>query len=632
MPMRNTAKTAEKYKPTEVFNIEYVCTVLKEHGTVKDSTVAEITRRAQTQYETLRKQYGKQSLTRITPVDVISSMKLMIPALEQDDANEKSNGDGNVLLTEERIMKTLAAHWKLPFLKIEMSKIKGMNISTKLSEPFARKHLIVPVLPSKTMLLVALVNPLDIEAMDTVRQATKLKIRPVISTKSDILRAIARCYARKKSQLITARNRDDFQSFIKAAARELPGNEISKEEYLLRISDTSQFGEKHIVNAVNSLLQYAFEQRASDIHIEPKQSYSVIRLRIDGFLHEFERIPHEVHNNFVVRLKALSGMQIAEKRKPLDGSFKANFHKKDVEFRISTMPVAFGEKVMVRVLEPSMLLQRIDDIGFSQRELDTYSSLIGRNHGMVLVTGPAGSGKTTTLYSTLKTLSEQAINITTIEEPIELVHEPFNQITVQPQAGLTFGTAIRHIVRQASDVIMVGEIRDRDTVENAFKAALTGHLVLSTLHTNDAPSTIVRLADMGAQTSLMETALLGVVSQRLARKVCEYCGEPYNLSQEERKGLLLSEEDIQGLSIRKGFGCEHCRGTGYLGRTAIFEIMRITDDIRGLIHKHTPAHLIRSAAIKDGMQTLRGSAMAKFKAGIIPADEVLRITGGKMVI
>lgn len=619
MPMTKLKRVSnDQQKSIAVFTTEFVCKVLKTSGLITEATAIQIREHESAQRALLQKQYGRNSSTPITPVDIISSMGLRISLSE---VHEKK-----VLLTEELIMKTLAAYWKLPFLKIEMSKIKTSGITSKLSEPFARRHLIVPVLLSKTMLLVALTNPMDVEALDVIKQTTKLKIRPVISTKADILRAIEKSYARRKTEDATQKNRNNFRSFIRAAMKELPGGSM-RDESLLQPDVNGEYEEKHIVNAVNLLLRYAYEQRASDIHVEPKQSYSIIRFRIDGLLQEFERVPQGLHNNIVVRIKALAGMQIAEKRKPLDGNFRMKIDQKDLEFRISTMPVAYGEKIMIRLLDPTMLLQQIDKLGFSETEYQQYLSLISRNSGMILVTGPASSGKTTTLYSTLNTLAAQAINITTIEDPVELVYESFNQITVQANVGLTFGTAIRHIVRQSSDVLMIGEIRDQDTVENAFKASLTGHLVFSTLHTNDAPSAIIRLADMGAHTSLMESTLLAVVCQRLVRKVCDMCGEPYRPSERELDMLQLTEEQLAGLPIRKGFGCPKCHGTGYFGQTAVFEIMPITDEIRTLIHKNAAAHIIRNAAIQEGMKTLKDSAMAKFKAGIITAEEVLRAMG-----
>ena len=606
----------EKPKPRDALTVDFICMALRQAGIVTDEMIAAIKSREQDQLGMLHKQYGKNSTTQITAVDVISSMGLRLPA---------NNAQA---LTDELIMKTLADYWKLPFLKIDLSTLNSNKIAANLSEPFARKHLIVPVLVSKTMLLVALINPMDAEALQIVQHAAKLKVRPVISTKADVLRAIERCYAERRTQETVEKNRNDFRAFIRAAMKDLPDGGYSKEDPIIRPGDTGQYEEKHIVNAVNSLLHYAVEQRASDIHIEPKRAHSAIRLRIDGFLHEFDRIPLEVHQSFALRMKALAGMHIAEKRKPLDGSFQAKFRNQEFEFRISTMPVAFGEKVMIRPSNQNLLLQRVEDLGFSKGELAIFRAMLAHNNGMILVTGPTGSGKTTTLYSTLNALAERAINITTIEDPIELLYEKFNQIAVQPNAGLTFGTAIKHIVRQAADVIMIGEIRDQETAENAFKAALSGHLVISTLHTNDAPSAIIRLTDMGVQTSLIESALVGVMSQRLVRKVCEMCGEPYRPAQAELQALGLTEEELVGLPIRKGFGCSHCRGTGYAGRTAIFEMMPITDGVKLLAHDHMAAHLIRKAAAKEGMRTLLDSAMEKFKAGVTTSEEVLRILGG----
>ena len=523
--------------------------------------------------------------------------------------------DETEILSEDLIMKTLAEYWKLPFIKLDPLKLKLEVVTSKISEPFAVKHIIAPIHhdEERELLTVAVVNPWDVEALDFVRRVSGLKVQPVVSTKTDILKIIREFHG--------------FRTSVKAAERDLTtkidlGNLEQYTDVNIRYTD------KHIVNAVNLLFNYAFEQRASDIHIEPKRTFSQIRLRIDGMLHNIHRMPRSVNAAISSRIKMLARMDIAEKRKPQDGRIKTRFQGRDIELRVSTMPVAYDEKIVIRILDRGTLVQTIDRLGFTPEEAVQYLSFIGKSNGIILITGPTGSGKTTTLYSTLEKLSTDEINVMTIEDPIEMIHEEVNQIAVRPNVGLTFGTALRNIVRQDPDVIMVGEIRDAETVDNAIHAALTGQLVLSTLHTNDAPSAIIRLTDMGVQTSLIESALVGVMSQRLVRKVCEMCGEPYRPAQAELQALGLTEEDLVGLPIRKGFGCSHCRGTGYAGRTAIFEMMPITDGVKLLAHDHMAAHLIRKAAAKEGMRTLLDSAMEKFKAGITTSEEVLRILGG----
>lgn len=539
----------------------------------------------------------------VTMVDVLASMRLRLPLNHHE------------LLTEELIMKTLATHWKLPFVKLDPLKLNLEVVTSKISEPFAIRHLIIPIAidEDQDALTVAVVNPWDIEALDTVRKVSGLRVRPVISTKSDILKIIREFYG--------------FRTSVKAAEKDLSqridlGNLEQYTDVNIRYTD------KHIVNAVNLLFNYAFEQRASDIHIEPKRTYSQIRLRIDGILHNIHRMPRSVNAALTSRIKMLARMDIAEKRKPQDGRVKTRFQGRDIELRVSTMPVAFDEKIVIRVLDRATLVQQIEELGFSPEEARTYLSFISLSNGIILITGPTGSGKTTTLYSTLDKLSAERINVMTIEDPIEMIQEQFNQIAVRPETGLTFSTALRNIVRQDPDVIMVGEIRDYETAENAIHAALTGHLVFSTLHTNDAPSAIARLVDMGAQPFLVESTLIAVLAQRLVRKVCTNCSKEYFPSPRELAALHLSEAETRQLTLRKGIGCSRCRGTGYYGRIAIFEVMPISDDIRKHIHGNAGAQNIQKQAIKEGMHTLRQSAIQKMNNGITTLEEVIRVTGG----
>jgi general secretion pathway protein E len=375
------------------------------------------------------------------------------------------------------------------------------------------------------------------------------------------------------------------------------------------------------------LFNYAFEQRASDIHIEPKRSHSQIRLRIDGILHNIHRMPRSVNAAIASRIKTLSRMDIAEKRRPQDGRIKTRFQGRDIELRVSTMPVAFDEKIVIRILDRATLVQSIEELGFAREEAHQYQNFISKSNGIILITGPTGSGKTTTLYSTLDKLATEEVNIMTIEEPIEMLHEQLNQIAVQPNVGLNFASALRNIVRQDPDIIMVGEIRDYDTVENAIHAALTGHLVFSTLHTNDAPSAIARLVDMGAEPFLVESTLIAVLAQRLVRKICNNCRQPYTLTKNDAIALNLPLEDMQAAQLFYGAGCSRCRGTGYHGRIAVFEVMPISNEIRHLIHNNSSAQDIKTMARKSGMHTLRESALAKLQAGITTVEEVLRVTG-----
>jgi general secretion pathway protein E len=344
-------------------------------------------------------------------------------------------------------------------------------------------------------------------------------------------------------------------------------------------------------------------------------------------LHDIHRIPKAVHPALVSRIKTLARMDIAEKRRPQDGRIKTEHDGKEVELRISTLPVAFGEKVVMRIFDPSVLMQEIGELGFFPRELELFRSFISNPHGLILVTGPTGSGKTTTLYSALKILSTTDVNVTTIEDPIEMVYERFNQTAVHPQIGLTFASCLRTILRQDPDIIMVGEIRDLETAENAVQSSLTGHLVLSTLHTNDAPSSVTRLIDLGLQPFHINAVLLGVVAQRLLRKVCPQCTEQYDITREECQILGISYEKAKSHRVSFGRGCPNCRGTGYYGRTGIYEIMEMTDPIREAIEERSTPPQIRKLAKANNMLTLRECAIKKLLTGSTTVDEVVRVTG-----
>ena len=603
---------------SKTFDAEFVCNVLRENDLLDDEQVQNILVQGDKHRKLLQAKRLKdskngsgkqtlkdQTLEDITIVDVLSSLRLRLPS------------DENQVLTEELIMKTLSMHWKLHFTRLDPLKLNLEVVTSKISEPFAKKHLIIPISidEEQELLTVAVVNPWDIEALDTVRKVSGLKVRPVISTKSDILKIISEFYG--------------FRTSVKAAERNLSdridlGNLEQYTDVNIRYTD------KHIINAVNLLFNYAFEQRASDIHIEPKRNYSQIRLRIDGILHNIHRMPKSVNAAITSRIKMLSRMDIAEKRRPQDGRVRTRFQGRDIELRVSTMPVAFDEKIVIRILDRGTLIQDIGSLGFTPEEASQYLSFISHSNGIILITGPTGSGKTTTLYSTLDKLSAEQINVMTIEDPVEMIQEDLNQIAVRPNTGLTFGTALRNIVRQDPDVIMVGEIRDYETAENAIHAALTGHLVFSTLHTNDAPSAIARLVDMGAQPFLVESTLIAILAQRLVRKVCENCAKSYVPAPQELVPLNLSEDELNNMSLRKGVGCTKCRGTGYHGRSAVFEVMPVSDEIRKLIHHNAGSQDIKKQAIKEGMHTLRQSAIHKMNAGITTLEEVVRVTGGRV--
>lgn len=547
---------------------------------------------------------GRMVHSDISIVDVIDSLKLKLPGCEDR------------YITEELITEEIAKSLGLPFLKIDPLKLDSDIVTKVISRPYAVKHHMVPVKLTGNKLTIAMSNPFEREGIEAIQHSTGYDIEIVVSTKSDIQRIITEFYG--------------FKSSVAKAHQELSSQiDIGNLEQYVKLKSISELSatDKHIINAVEYLLHYAYAQRASDIHIEPKRDSSVIRFRIDGILHIIHKIPKPVHLAFVSRIKTLARMDISEKRRPQDGRIKTDKEGKEIELRISTLPVAFGEKVVIRIFDPSILLQDIDNLGLLERELNIFKSFIKASYGLILVTGPTGSGKTTTLYSALKTLSTPDINITTIEDPVEMVYEDFNQTAIQPQIGVTFASSLRTILRQDPDIIMVGEIRDIETAENAIQSALTGHLVLSTLHTNDSPSSITRLIDLGVPPFLINSTLIGVVAQRLVRKVCTSCAEQYRLSKDEAKMLGVSYETIKDIPVSIGRGCSQCRGTGYFGRMGIFEVLEITEKVRTAINDKAAPDLIRDIAKGEGFATLRERGIEILLKGTTTFDEIIRVTG-----
>jgi general secretion pathway protein E len=513
-------------------------------------------------------------------------------------------------------MEEIARHLNLPFLKIDPLKIDSDAATKIVSRPYAIKHLLLPIKLSGNTLTVAMSNPFERDGIDGIKQSKGYDIDVVVSTKSDILKIITEFYG--------------FKSSIAAAHGELSSQiDLGNLEQYVKLKSVSELGasDQHIIDAVEYLLHYAYSQRASDIHIEPKREHSLIRFRIDGVLHGIHNMPKAVHPAFVSRIKMLSRMDIAEKRRPQDGRIKTEQDGKEIELRVSTLPVAFGEKVVIRIFDPNILMQDLVNLGFMERELALFKSFVASPNGLILVTGPTGSGKTTTLYSALKTLSTSDVNLVTIEDPVEMIHEDFNQTSVQPQIGVTFASSLRTILRQDPDIIMVGEIRDFETADNAIQAALTGHLVLSTLHTNDAPGSVTRLLDLGIQPFLINSTLIGVVAQRLVRTVCRHCAEQYHLSENECRMLGINYDRAKNVKVSIGAGCPQCRGTGYLGRAGIFEVLEITEKIRGAIEEKVAPAKIRQIARGEGFKTLRECAVEIMFKGRTTFDEIIRVTG-----
>jgi general secretion pathway protein E len=527
-----------------------------------------------------------------------------------------------VILNEEVIIRAVAIELEIPFKKLEPLDL-DMNIVTKtIPKSFAVNHLILPIGKKDNLLEVATYHPDKQSALDDIERVNQITVRPYLSTRSDIKKILAEFFGFQHS--ISAAESQFNKDTNKATV------DIGNLEQFVRLSSTKDLTstDQHIKAAVNHLFSYALEQRASDVHIEPKRDICMVRFRIDGILHTIYKLPKTVHSAITSRIKTLARMDIAEKRRPQDGRIKiARQNGGEVEIRVSTVAVAFGEKTVMRLLDPDVIFQNLDGLGFSRRDRMIYNSFTTSPHGIILVTGPTGSGKSTTLYSTLKQIASPGTNIVTVEDPVEMIHEEFNQISVQPQIEVTFSSILRNILRQDPDVIMIGEIRDIETATHAVQAALTGHLVFSTLHTNDAVSTIVRLKDLGLEPFLISSTLLGAMAQRLVRRICENCKEPYEVTGENMREMGLPESGSNKLTLYRGQGCRQCRGTGYAGRLGIFEIFSMSAEMKKHVSGQASDAELRQIAVREGMTNLREDAWQKVIAGQTTVEEILRVTG-----
>ncbi|NNA44444.1 Flp pilus assembly complex ATPase component TadA [Pseudomonas lactis] len=500
----------------------------------------------------------------------------------------------------ETLIQWLARQVGQPYLRIDPLKIDVAAVVPLMSHAFAQRHGILAVAVDARSVTVASAQP-HITAWEAgLSQVLKRTIKRVVANPQDIQRCINEFYRLAKSvsgadQKMTAPGNVDLLS-LGASDKEPDANDA------------------HIVNIVDWLLQYAFGQRASDIHIEPCRDQGRMRFRIDGLLHDVYQFPPQVTMAVVSRLKSLGRMNVAEKRKPQDGRVKTrNPAGVEVELRLSTLPTAFGEKLVMRIFDPQVLLKDFDQLGLSDANQQRWHAMTQRTHGIILVTGPTGSGKTSTLYTTLRQLATREVNLCTVEDPIEMVEPAFNQMQVQHNIDLTFASGIRALLRQDPDIIMIGEIRDQETAEMAIQAALTGHLVLSTLHTNDAPSAISRLQELGIAHYLIKATLIGVMAQRLVRVLCSHCKRP------------VGQEDAGGFDA---VGCAQCRDSGYRGRAGLYEIMLMDPALQALVTPGADVQALRRGALAQGMSSLRMAGIEKVKAGLTTMTEVLRVTPG----
>ncbi len=588
-------------------NIGNLAQILLQRGLIDQAQSRELIDQGEVQAQRLAsaQQAGysrrlQQTPEKASPAEVIASLNLEIP------------GSGGKLLTEDAITEVLAAAIGMPYLKINPMKLDLELVTAHISRPFALKNLIVPVAFSAGVVTLAVADPFNDQVIEELRSVKRMEFRRVLASRNDILKILREFFG--------------FRASVQAAESEV-GNAVdlgNLEQFVrLKMGHEIEGTDRNIVSAVEFLLQYAFDQRASDIHIEPKREKTLVRLRVDGVLHNVHAVPKQLHPPIVSRIKMLSRMDLAEKRRPQDGRIKTSHQGKEIELRVSTLPVAFGEKVVIRIFDPDVLMQDLDQIGFYPREYQLYNSFIRRSNGIILVTGPTGSGKTTTLYSSLRSLSSPEVNIVTVEDPIEMVMEEFNQVGVQSAIGVTFDKVLRNILRQDPDIIMIGEIRDRETAENAVQAALTGHLVLSTLHTNDAPSSVTRLIDLGVPPFLISSTVVGIIAQRLLRKICPACKRERRLTVEEQEYLGLKAAG----QVWYGEGCGECRGTGYKGRTGIFEVLDVNEGVKAVFTERLDLAALRAVAKRDGMVTLRELAVKKMLQGATTYEEVIAVTG-----
>lgn len=521
------------------------------------------------------------------------------------------------LLHLEWLVEWLAGKLDVPYLHIDPLRIDFSGVTSTMSYAYAERYRILPVAVTRTELTVATSEPFIRSWADELGKILQREVKLVFANPLDIKRYLVEFYNLAKSvKNATNNQKNDF-----AVA--------SNFEQLVELGQTGALdaNDRHVVRIVDWLWQYAFEQRASDIHVEPRRDVGIVRFRIDGVLHQVYQIPTPVLAAMTSRIKLLGRMEIVEKRRPQDGRIKTlTPGGEEIELRLSTMPTAFGEKLVMRIFDPEVLVRDFRELGFSEEDEQKWRSMAVQPNGIILVTGPTGSGKTTTLYSTLKMLAEPEVNVCTIEDPIEMIESSFNQMQVQHQINVDFANGVRTLLRQDPDIIMIGEIRDLATAEMAIQAALTGHLVLSTLHTNDAPSAITRLLDIGVPAYLINSTLLGVMAQRLVRNLCPYCKTDSTALEDEVWSELTSPwKAVKPETIKHAPGCLECRMTGYLGRMGIYEIMTMTPSLQRLVTGEADHYAIREQAHKDGMKPLRVSGAMKVAAGLTTAEEVLKV-------
>ncbi|MEC5217884.1 general secretion pathway protein E [Actimicrobium sp. GrIS 1.19] len=523
------------------------------------------------------------------------------------------------LLTIDILTEWMAAKVQLPFYRIDPLKIDFTKVADVMSASYAARFHILPIEMSATELLVATAEPFATEWEAEIAKITRRHIKLVIASPLDIVQYTSQFFTLAKSikgahksngQDVASRN--NFEQLVELGIgnRQVDAND------------------QHIINIVDWLWQYAFEQRASDIHLEPKRDFSAIRFRIDGILHQVYQVPATVMIAMTARIKLLGRMDVIEKRRPLDGRIKIRTPQgQEIELRLSTLPTVFGEKMVMRIFDPEVVVKTLPELGFPTDDAERWDNLTKRAHGIILVTGPTGSGKTTTLYTTLKALATSEVNVCTVEDPIEMVEPSFNQMQIQHGIDLTFADGVRALMRQDPDIIMVGEIRDLETAEMAIQAALTGHLVLSTLHTNDAPSAVMRLLELGVPYYLLESTLIGIMAQRLVRTLCDQCkSADGEVSDDVWDSMTEGFTIPKPAAVYRPVGCPECRHTGFRGRTGLYELLTVSQPFSKMIKAESDIHALKLQSIRDGMKPLRVAGALKVIDGVTTADEVLKVT------
>lgn len=520
------------------------------------------------------------------------------------------------MTTEDSIATTLAAQMSIPYLNLNEITIPP-EVLTTIPDGIVRSHSLIPVRLDGNRLQISMTDPLDLFIIDEITFQTGYELDIGISTESQIEAAIKHYYG----------NSDSLQNAVDNLAAERK-TEVTLDESFFTTFDLNEEEQNvPIINLVNTIIQQAINDKASDIHIEPDEEIIRVRYRIDGILNELMKAPKTIQSELLSRLKIMAQMDISEKRLPQDGRIKVKVQNKSIDLRVSSLPTVFGEKIVIRILDKSRMSLTLDQVGFDEDLLKLFKTLSSAPNGIVLMTGPTGSGKTSTLYAAINFVKSPQINITTVEDPVEYLIPSINQVQVRPEIGLTFARTLRSILRQDPNVILIGEIRDFETAQIAIESALTGHLVFSTLHTNDAASAITRLIEMGVEPYLVASAVIGVGGQRLVRKICPSC--KIQVSANDEEAALLAENGLADSKLYQGKGCLTCRKSGYSGRTAIHEIMTINDEIHSLILDSASARDIRTAAVKAGMRTMRLDGLQKAIKGVTTIGEVMRLTRGE---